>query len=634
MGSESGSGEQNPGPLASSRVECLAASFEDNFVILKPTYSAEASLNDIADFVEFFRAAAPSPHFRPTTGAWSYPRSTGSVLAAAALADQFNCRLDASEEFSTELKQIEDATAKEDAIRRILQPYLDDHNKPLADYPSMSPKPPWRHQKISWHWAMRTAALYFAHKPGLGKTRTGADVMRGAYELGLIRRPVSVPLQARYCYEEPDKVIPARAGTVGGVLIVCPRVVLDTWRDEILKFQGIAALIIKGIPARKRQLAGISSAAHIVTYGSLNYVIDNKYDLVIADEAHYVASEDSVRFDRLMRIRQNAQRVIFLSGTPVSNMLPSLWAQYYMLDYGRSLGPSRKAYLAKYFDKNKPKNGALEEISAKISRITYFLRKEDALPFLPKKLPPQRILVPMTEQQKAYYNRVREDAHAQVMAGNVSTPEFRTKMMKLAQICQGWVKADNGDIVRFSSAKLTALESMITGQGDLAGRKVIVWVSFKEDAQAIGRMLTKHRIPGLLLAGGMTDNDREQLKHEWNNNPAYRVLVGMMQVGIGINLHAKDCRLSDGTPDRCSTAIYYGLDQSSTVLEQSMDRIHRGDQVEECLYRFILSTDIDEAAEPIQTRDTNIYERLIKKLETSEEVYENGSSYYADLLKT
>lgn len=590
------------------------------------------SIEDLFNVKKVFQYAASGARFNFAASQWSYEYSAGSVVGILEAAKQLSAELTQSPKFEELAKRITELDAKEEAIRRLVQMYMDDKSKDLPAYTTDGNKPPWRHQRITYHWGMNVPFVYLAHKPGLGKTRSAADLTRGLYDFRLIDPMSHVTVPTKKGVEWAIK---------GGVLILCPKVVLGTWWSELLQYQGIKGTIIRGDSHMKRRRAVELSWAHVCTYGSLKYLINNSYDVVIADEAHNMANEDTELFDQAFDIGQRAKRRIALSGTPVRNRMPSMWAQYYWLDGGRCLGSSKKQFMEKYFDTSarppEPKEGAEDAIIAATSRVTYYLRKEDALPDMPKKLPPQAVHVTMTRDQKVYYERVRAEAVAEIQAGRVSTINEHSKIMKLFQICQGWVKTDDGSIINFNSAKLDALQEMLTGHGDLADRKVVVWCRFKHDIDIVSAMLTKQQVPHLRLDGDTSDGMRNRIKDTWNIDYRYRVFVGTIQMGIGINLHALDCvrpTLRGVEPYRCSATVYYGTDYSPVNLEQSEDRTHRGDQVEDCLYRYILCSDLneDDPMDQTTTVDVKVYRIVQDKMKLAVKTFDEGSNHYRELI--
>jgi hypothetical protein len=588
-------------------------------------HEGDVSIDRMAEIRQALKHAAPGGKYKPAINQWWYKPTPATALSLREVIGILQEPLEEHESVAALAQSATDIGVKEAALRQAIAAIIADPAKTLPPYRTVDIPAPWRHQQAAWHWGVRVPeCLYLAHKPGTGKTRSGADILRGYLEVGTIRT-------MRF---ECD--VTARIGrTVGGTLIVCPKVVVGNWMTELFRFQQFRSIAISGGSAQKRQRAWSIADAHICSYGSLKYVVNNMYDVVICDEAHSLADEESTRSALMMDIGANARRRIALSGTPISNMLPSLWSQYYWLDCGRSLGTSKKAYLDRYFDlegrKYVAKPGAEDAIIAKVARITHYVRKEDALPDMPAKMPPQPVYVQMTDDQRTYYQRVRKEIVADIQEGTVTAFNENLKKLRLFQICQGFVTADDGHVIDFGNAKVDALKDMLTGDGDLTDRKVIVWCRFTHDIERVSAMLMRERVPHLILNGDT--KDRDGVIHAWNNDYRYRVFVGMIQMGIGINLHAPLCvrPTAKGTlaPYRCSATVYYALDWSSVNLEQSMDRTHRGDQAESCLYRFILCADLEGATEPV---DVKMFKRVQSKVALGDRAFNVGAQSLADLV--
>jgi hypothetical protein len=570
---------------------------------------------------------------------WIYPYTPGNLQGLVDAASVLGFRLDMDQALREQLTRVQAETEHEHSVRKLIQTFLDDRKLPIAPYTTQPIPPPWRHQQVAWHWAVRVRCLYLALKPGLGKTRTGADIIRGKHELGQIRAPEHFALPDRYSAAIKGKVLSTRWAVRGGVLVVCPRVVIGEWVEQLQRWQNIKGVAIVGDADRKRYRAGLKSWVHICSYDSLESVEGNEYDGIIGDELHFIANEDSNRWNRMQALRQHASWVIGMSGTPIPNMLPSLWAQYFWLDGGRTLGPTYDAYRRKYFTQNGRKldenDTAEARISQAISRITMFMTMAEAFPDRDVQKIQQVIRIPMTREQVNYYELVRKESAAEIISGRVTMTEVTTRLLKLLQITQGFVLDDEKVVQQFSSAKLKALEDMLTGSGDLTDKRTIVWCRFKHDLKMVSDMLTRKGIKHLTFGGGMSDGAKEKTKDQWNNDHTHRVFVGMIQMGIGINLHAPTCVDDKGKPARCSTTVFYGYDWRVTQLEQAMDRVYRGDQVETCLYRYLLSDDLDTAdenGEPMKPIDVRIYESLQDKLNQVTRVNEESVDYIRRLL--
>ena len=66
--------------------------------------------------------------------------------------------------------------------------------------------------------------------------------------------------------------------------------------------------------------------------------IDFNFDMLVIDELSSFKSHTSKRFKSLLKIRPYFERVVGLTGTPSSNGLIDLWAEFRVLDLGERLG--------------------------------------------------------------------------------------------------------------------------------------------------------------------------------------------------------------------------------------------------------------------------------------------------------
>jgi len=584
------------------------------------------------------RAVSANQRWDSQKMSWFYPYRPSVILGLREAAHLLRMELHLDPTLAQVENTLENESLRELEIRKLMQAYIDDPKLDVGGYNTSAVPPPWRHQALAWHWSMRVNCLYLQHKMGLGKTREGSDIIRGKYDIGAVREPFQVELPDRVS-KSLNRPLPARLGTVGGVLVACPRGVMVEWIEQLWKWQQIQAVpIIGGSVEIKRRRAGIPAWVHICSYDSLETVEGNQYDGIIADELHLVANEDSNRFNRLWSLREDCTWVVGLSGTPQTNGLSSLWSQFYFLDGGRTLGATFDAFRKKYFTqegRQRSQNASAEKaITEAISRIAWPLSMQVAFPGKPQKIN-QTIRVPMTPEQSKYYEKVRTEQETDILTGKVTLAVAMTRIMKLMQVAQGFVFDDDKVVQQFSSAKLNALEEMLTGAGDLTDKRVVVWCAFKPEHAMICKMLEKHKVKHMAMKGGMSDKERESFKHIWNTDSTQRVLVGMISMGIGLNLHAPQCVDEKGMPARVSTTVFMGMDWRVTVLEQAMDRVYRGDQVETCLYRYLLSDDLDscdDQGNSLKPIDVRVYEALMSKLEQAVRVDENTIEYVRHLL--
>ena len=182
------------------------------------------------------------------------------------------------------------------------------------------------------------------------------------------------------------------------ILVVAPlRVARDTWPAEIRKWEHLSGLTyaVAVGNSRERKAALLQGAdVTIINRENLGWLIDDSgipftYDMVVLDELSSFKNHKSKRFRALMKVRPKVKRIIGLTGTPSSNGLMDLWAEFKALDQGQRLGRFITQYRTAYFmpDKRngeiiysyKPLPYAEDAIYRKISDITISMKSTDHL---------------------------------------------------------------------------------------------------------------------------------------------------------------------------------------------------------------------------------------------------------------
>lgn len=110
------------------------------------------------------------------------------------------------------------------------------------------------------------------------------------------------------------------------MLIVCPKIMLDTWAEEFKKHGGITDVHVIDGQSKKKKLKQIAEAvatppkAVILTYGVATLypedIIKIPYDCIVADESHQLKSPFAKRTKAVTALAGRAYRRVLLSGTP------------------------------------------------------------------------------------------------------------------------------------------------------------------------------------------------------------------------------------------------------------------------------------------------------------------------------
>ena len=95
----------------------------------------------------------------------------------------------------------------------------------------------------------------------------------------------------------------------------------------------------------------------------------------------------------------------------------------------------------------------LEELEIKLKMFSTRIRKDQCLDLLPKVR--QKRYIELEGESKNIYNRLRTMALAIVEDSTISFSNKLTEIIKLHQVCNGFTKNDDGEIVELHKQKLT-----------------------------------------------------------------------------------------------------------------------------------------------------------------------------------
>ena len=381
------------------------------------------------------------------------------------------------------------------------------------------------------------------------------------------------------------------------ILVVAPlRVARDTWPAEIAKWEHLQHLtyaVCVGTP-KERLMALLSGAdITIINRENLGWLIDSSgfdfdYDMVIIDELSSFKNHKSKRFQSLMKVRPKVKRIIGLTGTPSSNGLMDLWAEFKLLDFGERLGRFITHYRNNYFipDKRngeiiysyKPMPYAEDAIYRRISDITISMKSTDHLQ-MPELITSQ-YEVQLSEEETQRYEELKADFILELPEGEITAANAASLTGKLSQLANGAIYDDDGNIIEFHDRKLDALEDLIEAAN---GKPLLVAYWFKHDLQRIKKRFDVREIKS---SKDITD---------WNNGDIPVAVIHPASAGHGLNLQAGG-----------STLIWFGLTWSLELYQQTNARLWRQGQ-----------TSGTVVIEHIITKGT-IDERILKALSLKE----------------
>ena len=151
------------------------------------------------------------------------------------------------------------------------------------------------------------------------------------------------------------------------VLVIAPlRVARDTWVNEIKKWDHLKDLIVSvAVGNEMDRLRALKAKAdiYIINRENIPWLIEKSgvrfdFDMIVIDELSSFKNGKAKRFQNLLKVRPLVRRIVGLTGTPASNGLMDLWAEFRILDFGKRLGRFITHYRNTYFIPDR-RNGAI-----------------------------------------------------------------------------------------------------------------------------------------------------------------------------------------------------------------------------------------------------------------------------------
>ena len=372
------------------------------------------------------------------------------------------------------------------------------------------------------------------------------------------------------------------------VLVIAPlRVARDTWPSEIEKWDHLNNLKYSTVVgSAKERLKALSSPAdlYIINRENVSWLIEKSnypfdFDMIVVDELSSFKNHQAKRFKSLMRVRLSVKRIIGLTGTPSSNSLMDLWAEFRLLDFGQRLGRYISRYRLKYFLPDrykgaivytyKPLPGAEDAIYKKIADITISLKSADYLD-MPECVK-NEVSVKLNQKERSLYDAMKRDLVLPLKGKTIDASNAAALSNKLSQMANGAVYDEGKEIIPIHNRKLDALEDLIEGAN---GKPVLIAYWFQHD-----RVRIKARFPSV----------RELKTHDdfttWNCGVIPAAMIHPASAGHGLNLQAGG-----------STLIWFGLTWSLELYQQTNARLWRQGQEADTvvIHHIIAKGTIDE----------------------------------------
>ena len=447
---------------------------------------------------------------------------------------------------------------------------------------------PYDHQRkaLEDSWAAEYYALFM--EMGTGKSKVAIDNIAVLYEAGKIDSAMIVAPKGVYdnwAKGEIETHFPDRIEKNVMLWRAGKSKRYDTNLVDFIteKFDGVKMFVIN-VEAFSSQ-KGLDAAKA--------FLFQNPRNMMIIDESTTIKNRKALRTKNLVALRERALYRRILTGSPITKSPMDLFSQCDFLK-DRALGfNSYFAFQARYAQVQRRTMGhrsfqqivgyqRLEELTNKLDQFSNRVLKEECLD-LPDKVYVKRV-VPLTNEQTNVYNQMKLLALAQMDSGELATTaSVLTQIMRLQQICCGFLQPDEGDMREIKSNRL---DELINLSEEVQG-KAIIWATYTHDIQRIADALRGRFGPEAVATyyGGTPQEERQDIVQRFQNkSDPLRFFVGQPKTGgYGITLTA------------ATTVIYYSNSYDLEIRLQSEDRAHRIGQPNKVTYIDLVSPDtIDE----------------------------------------
>lgn len=444
---------------------------------------------------------------------------------------------------------------------------------------------PYDHQKKAFDasWAANHFALFM--EMGTGKTKVALDTVGALFE----------------------------AGEVDTALILAPKGVYDNWvKGEIpihlperinYKVMRWQAAVSKKFVREFRDFAVPTlredRALHILVMNiealssgkgadtAIDFVKLNPNIITIVDESTTIKNRQAQRTKNVVKLGRLSKYTRILTGSPITKSPMDLFSQCEFLAE-KCLGfNSYFAYQSRYAIVQQRTMGhrsfkeitgyrRLDELNQKLDRFSYRVLKDDCLD-LPDKIYTRRE-VQLTLDQKRAYEQMKKLALAQLESGELATTQsVLTQIMRLQQICCGFLRTDEEELVPLKNNRLDELMSI----ADEVQGKAIIWATWSHDIVAIAEALRRRFGPEAAAPyyGATPQDERQQIVDNFQDpNHPLRFFIGQPKTGgYGITLTA------------AHTMVYYSNSYDLEIRLQSEDRAHRIGQNQNVTYIDLIS---------------------------------------------
>lgn len=440
---------------------------------------------------------------------------------------------------------------------------------------------PWRHQIDAMKRANLSSGFAYFMEQGTGKTKTALDESQILNHQRLINR----------------------------VVIICPKSLMTTWRNEIMthctnykieiwkdkKIYGDGNLIYSIINIDAIRLAkGVEWATSRV----------HSKTLLIMDESQAIKNIKAKRTAVALKLSRDAGYKRILTGTPITKNVLDMYSQMLFINPYIWNNKSYYAFRNKhcifggYKDTQIIGFRKVDEVTNRTDPHSFRITKDECLD-LPPKLYSTRYLY-LNSKQQSEYNELGRQLGEYWISEKTKNAYNNTMLIigKMHQLVGG-----NLDGMQYDCNKIEECVNILSeGSG-----KTLIWCKYIKEIERLKLTLEDNGYKVGTYHGSVSAKKREENKQEFNHGDMDVLILQYSCGGVGLTLNS------------ASTVIFYSNGYVYADRIQAEDRCHRGGQTKSVHYIDLVSLHTDGNS----TIDSTILNTLQNKKSLAEEVMNN-----------
>lgn len=508
------------------------------------------------------------------------------------------------------------------AVERFLSRELDSFNwikklsrkELLEEIKKLNPQPrfvgphePWTHQLAAFLIGVYFPQFFFMLDLGTGKTRVILDLLSYRKLCGQkLRVLVLVPYTSNIedWLGDASRYAPSlNCVSVEGSSTERLRALNRSGDIFLLHYAGLVALCTSLVEVQGR---GGQKRKRKLDEDKLPLLL-KKFAGVVLDESTSIANKSSLTYRVCNQLAKYSNIRFALTGTPFGRDLQALWAQFYFIDRGLSLGQTLSIFREIFFRKKKRYWGGYDYIFMK-SRASALRRclanrsifySEDECVDLPPRLSIPKY-VRFTPEMQTYYTA----AVNQLKAGRNDFRIVKNSFLNMRQIASGFiglVDDETGERAKIEfphNPKLEKLEEIIETMPK--GSKAVVFHEYVWTGSKIIELLEKNNIGFARLGHGQRD-PRGALRKFREDKDCRIFIVNNNSGAFGLNLQVANYTIYVESPVR------------PIIRRQTEKRVWRaGQRKKTFLIDIIMKGTVDEKILGFLKQGRDLYGAILK----------------------